>query len=68
MWSDRQRSRFELRPLGEILFRQDWGRFRSAIPGLCEQCGYLFAVELGLLFSGNVGASWDALRTYMKYV
>ncbi|GAA0179554.1 hypothetical protein SH2C18_24010 [Clostridium sediminicola] len=38
------------------------------IDGLCEECGYLFATEFSLLFSGNIRAIWDMLRTYLKYV
>lgn len=36
--------------------------------GLCEQCGYLFAVEFSLLFRGNVRVIYEMLRTYLKYV
>jgi MoaA/NifB/PqqE/SkfB family radical SAM enzyme len=36
-------------------------------PGLCDECGYLFAVEFSLLLRGNVPAIWDMLNTYRKY-
>lgn len=39
----------------------------SKIEGLCEKCGYLFAVEFPLLFSGNYKIIWEALRTYLKF-
>lgn len=38
------------------------------IDGLCEECGYLFAVEFSMLFSGNVRAIWEMVRTYLRYV
>ena len=37
------------------------------LDGLCRDCGYLFAVEFGLLFSGNVRAIAQMLRTYPRY-
>ena len=37
------------------------------IPGLCEECGYLFAVEFSLLLKGNPRAIWQMLRVYYKY-
>ncbi|MDI6705278.1 MAG: radical SAM protein [Bacillota bacterium] len=40
----------------------------SEIPGLCDRCGYLFAVEFSLLFSGNIRVIFEALRTYLKFV
>lgn len=36
------------------------------IPGLCPECGYFFAAELSLLFSGNPRVVLDALRTYRR--
>ncbi len=36
--------------------------------GLCEECGYLFAAEFSLLFSGNIKIIWEMLRTYLRYV
>lgn len=47
--------------------RWDCGRCRD-VPGLCEECGYLFAIETGLLFRGDIAASLDAIRTYARYV
>ena len=38
------------------------------VPGLCEQCGYFFAAEYTLLFSGNVKVIFDMIRTYLKYI
>lgn len=38
------------------------------IDGLCEKCGYLFAIEFSLLFKGNVRVILDMIRTYLKYV
>ncbi|WP_058300887.1 radical SAM protein [Gorillibacterium timonense] len=35
--------------------------------GLCERCGYLFAVEFSLLFRGNLPVIIDVVRTYLKY-
>ncbi|MDO8949619.1 MAG: radical SAM protein [Actinomycetota bacterium] len=37
-------------------------------PGLCEECGYLFAIEFQLLFSADIPAVWDAMRTYTRYL
>lgn len=38
------------------------------IEGLCEECGYLFAVEFSLLCSGNIRVIYDMVKTYLKYV
>lgn len=38
------------------------------IPGLCEQCGYLFAAEFAQLFSGRPRVVWDVVRTYLRFV
>jgi MoaA/NifB/PqqE/SkfB family radical SAM enzyme len=38
------------------------------IEGLCEECGYLFAMEFSLLFKGDVRIIWQMLTTYLKYV
>lgn len=38
------------------------------IEGLCERCGYLFAVEFSLLCKGNIRVIFDMLKTYLKYV
>ncbi len=39
----------------------------SEIEGLCDECGYLFAVEFSLLFKGNIKVIIDMLKTYWKY-
>lgn len=38
------------------------------VPGLCQQCGYLFSAELSLLFQGRPRVVLDALRTYGRYL
>lgn len=38
------------------------------VPGLCSQCGYFFAAEYSLVFSGNVKVIWDMLHTYLKFI
>ncbi len=38
------------------------------VEGLCEKCGYLFAIEFSLLFSGNIRVIFEMLRTYLRYV
>jgi len=38
------------------------------IPGLCAQCGFLFAAELTLLFSGNLKVIIDMIKTYLRYI
>ena len=40
----------------------------SEIPGLCDQCGFLFATELSLLFRGDPRVVLDALRMYRAYL
>jgi MoaA/NifB/PqqE/SkfB family radical SAM enzyme len=35
-------------------------------PGLCQQCGYFFAAEFALLFSGRPRVAVDAVRTYAR--
>jgi len=37
------------------------------VPGLCDQCGYLFAAEFGLLFHGNLRAILDMARVYRSF-
>ncbi len=37
------------------------------LDGLCRDCGYLFAVEFSLLFSGNLRAIAQMIRTYPRY-
>lgn len=38
------------------------------VPGLCEKCGYFFAAEYTLLFSGKVNVAIDMLKTYLRYI
>jgi len=38
------------------------------IPKLCDQCGYFFAAEYSLIFSGKIKVIFDMLRTYLKYI
>ncbi|SNS61196.1 4Fe-4S single cluster domain-containing protein [Anaerovirgula multivorans] len=38
------------------------------IEGLCQECGYLFAVEFSLLFQGNAKIIFEMLKTYLRYV
>ncbi len=38
------------------------------VPGLCGKCGYFFAAEYALVFSGNLRVAADMLRTYPKYI
>lgn len=38
------------------------------VEGLCEQCGYFFAAEFSLVFSGNIKVICDLFKTYMKYI
>jgi len=38
------------------------------IPGLCQQCGFLFAAELSMLFRGSPRVVVDALGTYRRYL
>ncbi len=38
------------------------------VEGLCRECGYLFAIEFSLLFSGNIKVIFEMLRTYLRYV
>lgn len=38
------------------------------VPGLCEKCGYFFAAEYTLLFSGKIRIIFDMLKTYLKYI
>ena len=39
-----------------------------ATPGLCGRCGYFFAAEYGLAFSGKISVIADMLKTYLKYI
>lgn len=38
------------------------------IPNLCSQCGFFFAAEFSLVFSGHVRVIFDMLRTYSRYI
>ena len=38
------------------------------VPGLCKKCGYFFAAEYTLVFSGNIRVIIDMLTTYLKYI
>lgn len=38
------------------------------VNGLCEECGFLFATEFSLLFSGNLKAMMQMAMTYPRYV
>ena len=38
------------------------------IENLCNDCGYLFAIEFLLLFNGNIKAIYQMLKTYLRYV
>nr|WP_114299394.1 radical SAM protein [Anaerobacterium chartisolvens] len=38
------------------------------IPGLCERCGYFFAAEYSMVFTGSIKVILDMLGTYLKYV
>jgi len=37
------------------------------IPGLCQECGFLFATEFSLLFGGNLRTMAQMFRTYLRY-
>jgi len=50
-------------------FERHWDCARCAlVPGLCERCGFLFAVEFGLIFSGRWDAIFEAARAYPKFM
>lgn len=38
------------------------------IPGLCSRCGFFFAAEFSLVFSGHGSVIFDMLRTYLRYI
>lgn len=40
----------------------------SEIDGLCDSCGYLFAIEFSKIFSGNPIVIMDMLRTYWRFI
>lgn len=60
------------RPCGQCVVSENKRRYVCGRcvdeEGLCEECGYLFAVEFSLLFRGNIRIIYDMLRTYLKYV
>ncbi len=60
------------RPCSQCIVSEDGKRYTcgrcSVIPGLCDNCGYLFALEFSKIFSGNPRVIIDMLRTYTKYV
>lgn len=60
------------RPCYQCIVSEDKKRYVCGrcvdIEGLCEECGYLFAVEFSLLCSGNVKVIKDMIKTYLKYV
>lgn len=60
------------RPCYQCLVSENKQRFVCGrcveIDGLCDKCGYLFAVEFSLLCKGNVRVILDMIRTYLKYV
>ena len=37
------------------------------VPGLCQECGFLFAVEFSLLFGGDLRTMVQMFRTYLRY-
>lgn len=38
------------------------------IEGLCQECGFFFAAEYSLIFSGNLKVIFDMFKTYLKYI
>jgi MoaA/NifB/PqqE/SkfB family radical SAM enzyme len=60
------------RPCGQCIVWEGGRRWVCGrcidIPGLCDECGYLFAVEFQLLFSADLPAAWDAMKTYTRYL
>lgn len=60
------------RPCKKCLVLENKKRFVCGrcveIDGLCNECGYLFAVEFSLLFSGNPKIIYETLKTYLKFV
>lgn len=60
------------RPCKQCLVVENKKRFICGrcveIDGLCNECGYLFAVEFSLLFSGNLKIIYETLKTYLKFV
>lgn len=60
------------RPCYQCIVSEDNKRYICGrcieVEGLCEECGYLFAVEFSLLFRGNIRIIFEMLRTYLRYV
>ncbi|MGL1891809.1 MAG: radical SAM protein [Spirochaetaceae bacterium] len=60
------------RPCYQCIVSEDNKRFIcgrcSEIPGLCDNCGYLFALEFSKIFSGNIPAIIEMLKTYTRFV
>lgn len=60
------------RPCKQCLVVENKKRFICGrcveIDGLCNECGYLFAVEFALLFGGNPKIIYETLKTYLKFV
>ncbi|MEO3945757.1 radical SAM protein [Gorillibacterium sp. CAU 1737] len=59
-------------PCRQCLVSENGTRFLcgrcSEVPGLCDNCGYFFAAEYSLVFSGNPRVITDMLFTYLKYI
>ena len=60
------------RPCSQCVVSENGERFIcgrcSERPRLCDECGFLFAVEFSALFSGNFRAIMDMFRTYTRFV
>jgi MoaA/NifB/PqqE/SkfB family radical SAM enzyme len=60
------------RPCYQCIVSEDHKRYICGrcveVKSLCEECGYLFAVEFSLLFRGNIRIIFEMLRTYLRYV
>ncbi|MCU0301475.1 MAG: radical SAM protein [Candidatus Nanopelagicales bacterium] len=60
------------RPCRQCVIREDGQQWTCGrcieIPGLCDQCGFLFAAELSMLFRGDPRVVIDALRKYRAYL
>jgi Fe-coproporphyrin III synthase len=59
------------RPCSQCLVVEEGKTFTCGrceeIPGLCDQCGYLFAVEFAELFRGNLPVIFEMFSTYRRY-
>ncbi len=38
------------------------------IAGLCQECGYIFAVEFSLIFNGHLPTLYEMFKTYKRFV